>query len=193
VVNAAGFILIGGESRRMGRDKALLADDSGFILEHLAQEVAVAAGSVALIGRPDSAGRFGLDFIPDVRQGMGPLAGIEAALCSGRGALNLIVACDMPGVKREWLAALLHEAEEKHYECVLTQDRSGELHPLCAVYAEQCLPVVRAALDAGNLRVLDIVRHLRTGIAEYPGVFWNVNSPSEWLAWKQRGRAEHGS
>src|SRR5437762_8761701 len=84
-MKAAGFVLVGGHSSRMGRDKALLPLDSGLLIEKLAAMVAAVVGTVALIGEPERYKHLGLECLPDLRPGMGPLAGIEAALESGRG------------------------------------------------------------------------------------------------------------
>ena len=142
-MKAAGFVLVGGRSSRMGRDKALLPLSSRLLIEDIAAKVAAATGSVALIGAPERYKHVGLECLPDLRPGMGPLAGIETALLSGRGELNLIVACDMPSLEADWLYRLMREARETDAHCVTTRDGSGIVHPLCAVYRSGCLPVIR--------------------------------------------------
>src|SRR4051794_11037884 len=105
-MQAAGFVLVGGHSSRMGCDKALLPLKSGLLIQEVTAKVTAAAGTVALVGEPERYRDLGLDCLPDLRSGMGPLAGIEAALESGRGELNLIVACDMPSLDTDWLCRL---------------------------------------------------------------------------------------
>jgi molybdenum cofactor guanylyltransferase len=184
-MQAAGFVLVGGHSSRMGRDKALLPLKSGLLIEHVAAKVAAAAGTVALIGEPQRYGGFGVDCLPDLRSGMGPLAGIEAALESGRGALNLIVACDMPSLETVWLRQLLRAARESDALCVASCEQSGVVHPLCAVYRSSCLPLIRSALDAGRLKLFNLLRELRATTLEISTSVWNINTPQEWAAWEQ--------
>jgi len=179
-MHAAGFVLVGGSSKRMGRDKALLRVGSASLVEHVALEVRAAAGSVALVGAPERYSALGFDCLPDLRTGFGPLAGIEAALGSRRGEWNLIVACDMPRLDSALLKQLLRDAEEHEAMCTVTRDAGGAIHPLCAVYRTSCAPVVWKALDTGRLRLMDVIRELAASIFEAEIILPNVNTPSEW-------------
>jgi molybdopterin-guanine dinucleotide biosynthesis protein A len=184
-MQAAGFVLVGGHSSRMGCDKALLPLKSGLLIQEVTAKVAAAAGTVALVGEPERYRDLGLDCLPDLRSGMGPLAGIEAALESGRGELNLIVACDMPSLDTDWLCRLLLKARESDALCVASRERSGSVHPLCAVYRSNCLPAVRKVLDAGRLRLLDLLSELGATTLEISTAVWNINTPQQWAAWGQ--------
>ena len=104
-------MLAGGKSSRMGRDKALLPFRGGALAGHVAATVAAAAGSVALIGDPQKYGHLGYPVLPDRRPGVGPLGGIESALCYTAADWNLVLACDMPGISAEFLRGLLDAAE----------------------------------------------------------------------------------
>jgi molybdopterin-guanine dinucleotide biosynthesis protein A len=183
-MKAAGFVLVGGHSSRMGRDKALLPLSSRLLIEDIAAKVAAAAGSVALIGAPERYNHLGIECLPDLRPGMGPLAGIEAALESGRGELNLIVACDMPSLEADWLCRPLLKARETDALCVASRDASGIVHPLCAVYRSGCLPVIRRALDAGRLKLLEVIGELGASTLQIGSTVWNINTPQEWAEWE---------
>lgn len=182
----AGFVLVGGHSSRMGRDKALLGWGSGSLVDSIARRVAVAAGNVALIGASERYANVGWDCFPDLRPEMGPLAGIEAALALKRGELNLIVACDMPGMETAWLRRLLEQADASRAECVATRDADGRVHPLCAVYKQSCLAKVRQALDERRLRLHELVQQLETLTLDSENRIWNVNTPAEWKAWSEQ-------
>jgi len=173
----------------MGRDKALLRCNSRPLVEDVAVKAASIAGSVTLIGRPERYSDLGFDCLPDLRSGLGPLAGIEAALDSGRGELNLVLACDMPGLERDWLSRLLSQARRTNALCLACRDESGMLHPLCAVYRSACLPFVRRALDARRLKLLDLLGELDAASLEIPHKISNLNTPREWAAWQHVGKA----
>jgi molybdopterin-guanine dinucleotide biosynthesis protein A len=169
----------------MGRDKALLPLKSGLLIQDVAARVAAAACTATLIGQPERYRHLGLDCLPDLRSGMGPLAGLEAVLDSGRGELNLIVACDMPGLETNWLRRLLLSARESNALCVASRERNGAVHPLCAVYRSNCLPRVRKALDVGRLSLLDLLREIGATTLEISTTVWNINTPQQWAAWAQ--------
>src|SRR5439155_26165156 len=104
---------------------------------------------------------------------------------SGRGELNLIVACDMPSLEANWLCRLLQQAGQTDALCLASRDASGMIHPLCAVYRSGCLPVVRRALDAGRLKLMDVIGELGASTFEISSRVWNINTPQEWFAWEQ--------
>ena len=62
----AGFVLAGGRSSRMGRDKALLPLDGHTLVDHIAGLVQRAAGNVTLIGPPERYATLGYPVIPDL-------------------------------------------------------------------------------------------------------------------------------
>lgn len=179
-MKAAGFILVGGMSTRMGQNKALLRWQNQTLFESIAARVREAAGSVALVGKLDSDTTASFECISDMRTGLGPLAGIEAALMSGRGQSNLILACDLPFIKTASLKLLLKAAEDRQSKCIVAQDENGRVHPLCGVYRSDCLPVVSRALDTGRLKVMETVEELGAERVELAVPIWNVNTPEEW-------------
>lgn len=184
-MRTAGFVLVGGRSSRMGRDKALLQWRHQTLVESVAAKVLVAAGNVALVGRPYSRDLSehdvrGLVCVPDLRPGLGPLSGIEAALASGFGDLNLIVSCDLPLLETDWLQRLLHHATTHETKCTIARDSNGQLHPLCGVYRSDCLPVIQDALNAGRLRLMSVIEELSAEHLPFHTPLYNVNTPEDW-------------
>jgi molybdopterin-guanine dinucleotide biosynthesis protein A len=179
----AGFVLVGGASTRMGQDKASLPFHGRTLVEHVADAVAEAAGSVTLVGAPERYESLRLPRIPDTRPGCGPLAGIHAALTASQSDWNLIVACDMPGISGAFLQTLLCAAESSAEDCLIPVGPSGRLEPLCAAYHLRCLPAIGAALDRGVRKVTEGLTGVR--IRKWPTAesswFSNVNTPAEWM------------
>src|SRR3981081_963293 len=79
-VTRAGFVLVGGNSSRMGKDKARLPFGGGTLAEYVAKAVREAAGSVTLVGAPERYLSLGFPMLTDIRKGAGPLSGIHTAL-----------------------------------------------------------------------------------------------------------------
>ncbi len=182
----AGFVLVGGRSSRMGKDKARLRMGADFLVEVVAREVEEAAGNVMLVGNPTAFADLPYACLRDMRPDLGPVAGLEAALASERGEFNLVTGCDMPDLQTSDLARLLKVAEETKALCTLARDRRERRHPLCAVYRREALPLVRAALDAGRLRLLELVEELEAVEVRFDSVLSNLNTPEQWAAWQAK-------
>ena len=82
-MSRAGFVLAGGASSRMGRDKALLPVQGSTLLEQVAREVLAVTGSVTVIAPPERYIGIGLSVIPDLSPGQGPLGGIHTVTQEG--------------------------------------------------------------------------------------------------------------
>jgi molybdenum cofactor guanylyltransferase len=187
-MQAAGFVLAGGKSSRMGRDKALLPGLFRYVVDDVAESVRGAAGSISLVGDPHRYEQLGYPCIPDLRPGMGPLSGLETALANTQSNLNLVLACDMPAPDVGHLRFLLGRAQESNHDCIATRDSAGKVHPLCAVYKAQSLPVVRRRLDAHQLSLMGALDELATEYVHVPWVVENINTPDDWLRWCSKER-----
>lgn len=183
-----GYVLVGGKSSRFGRDKALLKVGGNSMAGKAAELVQAAAGNVVLVGSPEKYDALGLRVIPDVVSGVGPLGGILAALEDSPHEWNLITACDMPGVRSDFLRFLLGRAAEFAGELVLPLNRDGMPEPLCAVYHRRAAVPIRQSIEAGILKItraFDGLNLLKIGAQEYARfdpegrLFANVNTVEE--------------
>jgi molybdopterin-guanine dinucleotide biosynthesis protein A len=189
-MQAAGYVLVGGNSSRMGRNKAFLPGQFRYVLDDIADSVKAAAGNVTLIGDPSCYHDLGYPCIPDLRRGLGPLSGLEAALVSSHNDLNLILACDIPAIDVAHLRSLLEQALVSKASCVATRDVTERVHPLCAVYKKECLPVIQCRLDQKRLSLTGLLDEVTT---EYVCVEWvveNINTPEEWTRWISKQHAD---
>lgn len=188
-MDRAGFVLTGGKSSRMGKDKAMLSFRGRTLVECVAECVKEAAGSVTLVGQADRYAFLGLPAIEDERSGCGPLGGIVAALAQEQAEWNLVVACDMPNVTAEWLRELLKRADSTQADAVIPIGPSTIPDPLCAVYRRTCLVPARESLANGRWKVIDAFSGCRI---EWLAVkdkhrLINTNTPGEWDAIQAAG------
>lgn len=183
----AGYVLAGGKSIRMGRDKALLRLDGVPLVVHAARLVQAATGTATVVGSPEKYRSLGYPVVADSYSGAGPLAGIHAALSNTGVDWNLVVACDLPALSCELLCTLsqrafeLESAGSSHY-AVVPLDAKGRLQPLCAFYHRRILAQLEAVLRRGNLKVKDFLGTIP--VSTFPmleqSVLRNVNTPGEW-------------
>ena len=176
----AGFVLAGGQSSRMGQDKALLPWKGSTLIESVAREVLDAAGNVTLIGSPDRYGSLGFPVVCDRIEGCGPLGGLHAALSSTDAEWNVLVACDMPAVTHELLEELLAAAEASGCDA-LVPETPGGLEPLCAVYHVRLLSAVESAIHSKLLKMQDFVSTIqaRRWPVSDATPFRNLNTPEQ--------------
>ncbi len=194
------FVLAGGKSTRMGKDKAFL-ELGGRTLLACAMEVAGAvAGEVCIVGEAAKFARFGR-VVEDVYRERGPLGGIHAALASSTTKLNLMLAVDLPFVESRFLEYLVGQARQTG--AMVTVPRAGGgLQPLCAVYHQEFAGVAERSLQQGRnkidplfadveMRVIGEKELSSLGFSEH--MFRNLNSPEEWAEATQQLRETGGS
>ena len=109
-MEATGFVLAGGGSSRMGRDKALLPYRGTTLLAYIASVVRQAAGTATIIGDPDRYSNVGFPVCPDQIPQCGPIGGIYTALSVTASDWNLVVACDMPMLSAPVLRRLIERS-----------------------------------------------------------------------------------
>jgi molybdenum cofactor guanylyltransferase len=182
----AGFILAGGASSRMGRDKGLL-DFSGVpLILHTARLLEPLVAEVTVVGSPARYASLGLRVIADAdpaqaqdrpeKIGLGPLAGIATALSTTRLPWNLIVACDLPYLSAKWIDWLLSRTLRSQGDVVIPRTENG-IEPLAAVYRRECHVPITAALARGVRKVSDAIEGLHADVV-HPHE-WHDVEPSE--------------
>ncbi len=185
---AAGFVLTGGESRRMGADKALLEIGGRPMALRMVELVRPLVAEVALVGAPERYGHMGVPVLADCEAGRGPLAGIVTALRASRVDWSLILACDLPFLEAGLLEVLLSEASSDQYDAVVPNLEEG-WQPLCAAYQRRCLPAFERVLASDypkisvafdGLRVRALTPELLARFAFNPRMFKNMNSPEDY-------------
>lgn len=147
-------IQAGGESRRMGSDKALLPFlGQPLILRPLNRLAGLADEVLVTSNQPENYRFLGLSPIPDLLPGFGALGGLYTALSAASHPYVAVVACDMPFACLELFAAELALLRETSADAVIPRSDAGA-EPFHSVYrCETCLPYVRAALEADKRRV----------------------------------------
>jgi molybdopterin-guanine dinucleotide biosynthesis protein A len=174
-MTVAGFVLAGGHSRRMGRDKALLPWDGTTLLDHAVARVraATAAPPTVLSGRELRYQDRGLRALADEEPGRGALGGVLTGLARMTADAGLFLAVDLPIVPEALLRHLVARAEGA--DAVVAFSPAGA-EPLCAVYAKSCEPAIRACMASGELEMTSFWRHVAVR-ALYPEAIARFGDP----------------
>ena len=187
LMEATGFVLAGGESARMGRDKALLPYRGTTLLEYVASVVRQAAGTVSILGDAKRYRNLPYPVYPDRVPSCGPIGGIYTALSMTDSDWNLIVACDMPMLSAALLRPLIDASFRSTVDCLVGAGPGGEPQPLCGIYHRRCLPAVERAIRDKRFKMKELVSELKAGIVTLDeSLLANVNTPGEWVRFEER-------
>ncbi len=177
-----GVVLAGGGGRRIGGDKAVVSLDGRALLEHPLAALRRALGEAAVVAKRDTV-LPGLPadvaIWPEDDEPRHPLTGIVAALRAARGRAVLVVACDMPLVGGDLLAALARAPAGG--APALVPRAGGRLQPLCARYEPAALGALQD-FDQDQAAT-DAVLAIGPAILEWADeqAFFNVNTPEDLL------------
>ena len=184
-------IQAGGQSSRMGEDKALKTFLGRPLIQRLIERVSpVADELIVTTNRPEDYVFLGprLTLHTDLKPGRGALGGLYTAIASAKNPLVAVVACDMPFASAKLIEAGSRLLVEEAADVVIARSEEG-YEPLHAVYRRAtCLPAIEAAIDADQWKVIAWFPKVKVRILtpeEIKGydplglAFWNVNTPEE--------------
>jgi molybdenum cofactor guanylyltransferase len=182
----SAYVLAGGQSSRMGTDKAFQLLEGLSLLTRVLDVARSVTDDVHIVGQKQKYSSFA-PTIEDIFPGCGPLGGIHAALRSSDRELNLILAVDVPFVTSALLRHLVALAENS--AAGVTVPRVGKgWQPLCAVYRREFADAAEEALRAGRYKIdalfvptaTQIVGEEQLQAAGFsPNLFRNLNTPQE--------------
>jgi molybdopterin-guanine dinucleotide biosynthesis protein A len=174
----------------MGRDKAGVIVDGVALWQRQVETLRrLAPGELFISGREDGpyAGA-GVEIVPDITPGRGPLSGLEAALRRSAQEFVLVLAIDLPAMTSEFLSLLVSSvASGESGESGVVPRLDGWFEPLAAVYPKRGLPLVQECLRGEDLSMQAFVgRAIAGGFVRAKEVspadtalFRNVNAPAD--------------
>ena len=148
-----GLVLAGGASTRMQRDKAAIEYHGQSQLHWTFQLLSHVCAATFVSVRPDQREeptRAGLPQIVDRQPGIGPIAGISAALQAHPKAAWLVVACDLPFLSEQTLRYLVEHRDARKLATAFKSSHDGLPEPLCAIWEPASREPVLAFVAAGK-------------------------------------------
>lgn len=164
-----GFVLAGGLSTRMGRDKALLELRGRPLVIHMLELLRGVGLEPRICGSRADLETFAA-VIEDRFEGCGPLGGIDAALEVSDAELNLFVPVDLPQIPAAFLRWLMERAERSGAVATVPTIE-GRAQPLCAVYGRRLHRGLRQSLATGKYKVMRALEFAATGLGERMDLF----------------------
>ena len=182
-------IQAGGQSSRMGEDKALKPFLGRPLIQRVIERLTpIADEMIVTTNRPAEYGFLNQRLVPDLRPGRGALGGLYTAIDSATSPFIAVVACDMPFASKNFFESAYSLMVKEEADVVIAKTDEG-YEPFHALYRrETCLPAIEAAISAGQWKVVAWlpqvnVRTLSPDEAKEfdpSGLcFWNVNTPED--------------
>ena len=182
----SAVVLSGGENRRMGGfDKAFLVIDRSPIIEDTLSLLQADFPEIIIVtNSPDKYVHLKAKVVEDEIKGLGPLGGIYTGLKMMSNTAGLFVAVDMPFLNADILRRLKDCFAEKKPACLITRHQAG-IEPLCSIYSRSILPLVKQCIQAGRLRLKDLLmecdqKEFLDLKGDWNRVFLNLNSIDDW-------------
>lgn len=181
-------VLAGGQSKRMGQDKAFLEVGGQPVIERVLAQVEPLTDDLFISANaPQRYAHLGLPIVPDIYPDKAALGGLYSVIQTARHPHVLVVACDMPFLNVALLRYLIELAPTADIVVPLISPPQPET--LHAIYSKNCLPAIKARLLADKLRIIGFfedvsVRYIeRNEVARFDPHFHsfiNMNTPEEW-------------
>jgi len=185
-----GYILAGGQSRRMGRDKAWMNVCGQPMITLLIDQLRGCAERVCVITHPDKKRDYDhldtdaclTDLVPD----RGPMMGIYSGLMHTTTPLNLFIACDMPWISKA-LFKRLFAAWKKEVMIVASLGPAAARYPLPMLCHLSAARTVGALMDRGRFSLQELLRQPQARLVnlnepQWMHAFMNVNTLSDYAA-----------
>lgn len=182
-------IQAGGQSSRMGEDKALKPFLGKPLIQRVVNRLTPIAGEIIVTtNRPEDYQFLNLRLIPDLKPGRGALGGLYTAIASASQPYVAVAACDMPFVSPNFFESAYSLLVKEEADVVIAKTAEGH-EPFHALYRrETCLPAIEAAIEADKWKVIAWFPQVKVREVEPDELktfdpsglcFWNVNTPEE--------------
>lgn len=182
-----GIILAGGASSRMGTNKALLEVDGVTIIEQAYRKLSSLFHEVLVVtNSPELYDFLPCRKVPDLFSDVGSIAGLHSGLSHSSQKKIFVTACDMPNINTD-LIRELNKSFDDSFDALIPYSQGGQ-EPLHAYYSRRSLPVFTAAIEQGELKILDCLKKINTKFISWEEIqrmqgaettFINVNTPAE--------------
>ncbi|MCM4158292.1 molybdenum cofactor guanylyltransferase [Antarcticibacterium flavum] len=180
-VEVEAFVLAGGKSSRMGRDKGLTLLNGRPMVSYVLKALSKTKIPVKIIANDREYENFNIPVYSDIVAEKGPMGGLFTALSHTKAEAVFLISCDMPLVTAEAIVQLLEFSGKERIVAVTVQ---GRINPLFAIYPVILKEEVEKRIREGNLKMTDFIlenKHtlVPSIVEKFPEIFQNVNTPEE--------------
>jgi molybdenum cofactor guanylyltransferase len=175
-------ILIGGDSSRMGADKATFEVDGIAMANRVAQAASDAGAQEILLvgGTQAKAKKLTGTWKKDLYPGEGPLGGVITAVKSAHNDAVVVLSCDMPFITGSVISSLVGGLQDAQ----ATVGRTDRLNWLCAAWSKsECLTTLQSVWKREEKAVHRAAVLLDVAEIPVPAMaVRNINEPADLLS-----------
>lgn len=181
-----GIILAGGESKRLGVNKAFIELDSKKLIEHIYLKLDKIFDKIIIVTNSlNNFRNFQAKIIRDKVPGIGPLGAILWGLEASTSKYNFITGCDSPFIKNEIIQLLIKKINQA--DVIIPYSNKG-YEPLLAIYSKNCLEAIKKSINSGDLRIISFFPEVKVKIISEDEIrecdpdlisFFNINSEND--------------
>ncbi|MBF28268.1 MAG: hypothetical protein CL447_00250 [Acidimicrobiaceae bacterium] len=184
--NCVSAVLVGGASRRMGVDKALIDFEGVALGRRVAEALGVDDGRTVLAcgGSAEAAHSLGLEHLPDEAPASGPLLAIATVLRAFPGLDAIVAACDLGGLDRATVMLFEQWLSDEPYDVVVASAERRQ--PLLARWRQSALPIIDRVVGAGERSMNGALAKLKVAeLCVDASVTANLNTPKDLECWRR--------
>ena len=159
-----GYVLAGGKSSRMGRDKALLELAGKPLVLRAVEKLRRVCADISILGNRSELEMYA-PMIRDLHEGCGPLAGMEAAFSNSEKMWNLFMAVDMPFLPVQLLEDWVKMVVEKESTRLSMFCVDGRPQPALCLLHKDVAPYVERAVARGEFKLLPALESAAADLA----------------------------
>lgn len=199
----SAVVLAGGNSTRMGQNKALLKLGSKTIIERVVEILKTIFEEIIIVTNTPQVYSMLKDvrFVPDCFESKQKksIIGLYTGIFEAKNDYAFVVACDMPFLNTDLINYMIDNIED---EDTLVPYINCYYQPLHAIYNKNCLKYIRTLLDSNNYKIIDLfdyfdnlkVRKINDEILDRLNItnscFLNMNTYQEYINIKKAWPSE---
>ncbi len=180
IFEITGVVLAGGESSRMGEDKSLMFFKEQQLIDYSLSALEPFCKEILISSSKDVHKLFNYKIISDEFNNIGPIAGLYSALKNSKTNYIIVLPCDSPMVKKEFVKYLISEISGNKDALIPTLNHFSE--PLFAIYHKRILPIVEKQIEKQDYKLQNLLEKISIKTIEVQdrSCFVNINTKDDY-------------
>ena len=178
--NITGVVLAGGQSSRMGKEKSVLLFKEQELIQYSLNALKPYCSTILISSNKEIHNSFSYTTISDFHHQIGPIAGIYSALKNSETDFVMVLPCDSPMVKPEFVKYLISQI--KNDTKAIVPQYASHLEPLFAIYHKSVLGTIEEQINKEDYKLVNLLKKINAQLVEVQdcSCFVNINTPEDY-------------